>query len=397
MIDALGSLGLWLNRRRAGHGDVAADIVAPLGNGPLVLVAAPDPDAHGPRTVISQLKGQHGGPRIAILGQAGLPAPMRDAAAGALIASLEPDLVLILGNELPVSLIEAAHAGHVPVILADAQISDAHFKGAFAGTVQNAVRRQLLRRMSLLLLSDANSRAQALRQGVPANRIRVLGPITETRDPLSCTEPERAALAKQLRGRHVWLATNLPESEEDAITAAHRAALRYSHRALLIVVPDRSERGRDLETRLKSNGFDVALRSDEIEPTEDIQVLVADETAEMGLWYRIAPVTFLGGTLSGKVHDPRHPFEPASLGSAIVHGPELGAFAEELQQLSRANATRSVSDAAGLADAVADLAQPDIVARLAANAWAVSTGGAGVAQDTVQTILTELDQQRRAR
>ena len=46
-------------------------------------------------------------------------------------------------------------------------------------------------------------------------------------------------------------------------------------------------------------GWNVALRAADQEPEPEVEVLIADSPAELGLWYRLAPITFLGGSLSG--------------------------------------------------------------------------------------------------
>lgn len=387
MPDALGTLGLWLGRRHAAAGGLAADPVRPPGHGPLILLASPDPEAHGPRSVLAALHKGRPDLRLATLGRAGLPDATDDAAAPIVVDSLRPDLVLLLGDILPAGLVEAAVRRHIPVVLADARVPDPSGGLRLRGMMRAAMRRHVLRELSLLMLADPASRHAALQQGVSPPRVRVTGPVTEIRDPLRCTEAERTALAGMFRGRHVWLAVALPEEEEAAMIDAHRAALRYSHRALLIVVPDLRQRAAPLVARLEGCGFAVALRSAEDEPTDEVQILVADDPAEMGLWYRLAPVTYLGGTLTGAATAPRHPFEPAALGSAIIHGSETRPFGAETGQLDGAGATRRIDDASGLAEAVGDLAEPDIVARLAARAWSVSTGGAGVAREIAAPIL----------
>ena len=111
----------------------------------------------------------------------------------------------------------------------------------------------------------------------------------------------------------------------------------------------------------------------------------------MGLWYRLAPVSFMGGTLSGDADAMRHPFEPAALGSAIVHGPQDGPHATEWQQLTGAHAVRQVRTADDLAQAVTELTQPETIATLASNAWMVSTGGADVAIRIADRVIAALD------
>ena len=106
-------------------------------------------------------------------------------------------------------------------------------------------------------------------------------------------------------------AASLPEVEEAAVIAAHRSALRMAHRLLLILVPDRAERSDRLAAMLEaSEGWQVARRSSEEEPDDETQVYIADAPSEMGLWYRLAPVTFMGGSLYG-AGSQRDPFEAA--------------------------------------------------------------------------------------
>ena len=171
---------------------------------------------------------------------------------------------------------------------------------------------------------------------------------------------------------------------------AHNAALHLSHRALLFLVPDTAERADALAAEIEASGLIVARRTADDEPTEDVQVMISDGPTEMGLWYRLAPVTYMGGTLSGDDENSRNPFEPAALGSAIIHGPATDRFATEWRQLDGGGASRRVSDAAELATAIAELSQPDLTASLASSAWTISTGGVGVAIQIAEPVLAVL-------
>ena len=97
----------------------------------------------------------------------------------------------------------------------------------------------------------------------------------------------------------------------------------------------------------------------------------------------------MGGTLT-EGGTGRNPFEPAALGSAILHGPHPGPYPAAYARLSAAVAARKVMNAGQLADAVADLIAPDKAATLAHNAWAISSGGAEVAEHVVEVILDVL-------
>ena len=55
---------------------------------------------------------------------------------------------------------------------------------------------------------------------------------------------------------------------------------------------------------------------------------------ELGVFYRLAGVVFLGKSLTGE--GGQNPIEPAKLGSAILHGPNVGNFADVYEGLDAA-------------------------------------------------------------
>jgi 3-deoxy-D-manno-octulosonic-acid transferase len=141
-------------------------------------------------------------------------------------------------------------------------------------------------------------------------------------------------------------------------------------------------------SELRADGWKVAQRTMGEEIASDIQIYVADTMGEMGLWYRLCPVSFVGGSL---VEIGGHnPFEPAALGSAILHGPHLVNFADIYARLAEADAAREVTPAT-LADAVSETLEPDAAARLAHAAWGVCSEGADVTEQAMDLLLAMLD------
>lgn len=383
----LGGLGLWLHLRGR-PATRLPPLSLPPGDGPLVIACIPPGSADAAQQVIDAMRQERPDLRLIQPGVDGIPDFADDpVAAPQAIAQTNPALILLFGEALPPAMIDVAAKAGVPIALIEGRIAPPSGGWSLTG----GMRRRLMGDLSLVLVADPASRAAALRNGVDGSRLQVTGPVATILDPLRCPEAERMAMAQMLRGRHVWLAASVPMVEETAVIAAHHAALRHSHRALMIVVPARSERAAPLAQVLENAGLVVACRADEEDPTADVQVLLAEDSSEMGLWYRLAQVSFMGGTLSGRDGAARHPFEPAALGSAILHGPAVGAHDTEWRQLDGAGAARWVADAAALADAVADLTQPEQVARLASNAWTVSTGGAGVARQIARPVLDLLN------
>ncbi|MCV2863421.1 3-deoxy-D-manno-octulosonic acid transferase [Albidovulum sediminicola] len=297
-----------------------------------------------------------------------------------------PDLAVIAGSDLPPALIVATHDRAVPLVLVDASVPAAISLGQ---RLKRGMTGSLLSRFARLLVQDPGS-ARGLRlRGAPIGRVEIAGRIEESNDPLTCNEAEREALAELLQARPVWFAAACPEAEEEAVIAAQAHVLRLAHRMLLIIAPANAARAPALVERLAREGWVAALRSADEEPDPEVQAYVVDTEGEMGLWYRLAPLTCMGGTLlpggSG-----RNPFEPAALGSAIVHGPHLAPYPDAYARLAEARATRSVATPQALTAAIAELMAPDRAALLAHNAWAVTSGGAEVTERVTQAILETL-------
>lgn len=390
------SLGLWWHLRRHSGTVRLGPIRVPGGTGPLIWIVCTHDGDSALQQILNALQAIR--PVRAAISITGRPALLRDLAAAGphvsvvpapghdpratrkLLTALRPDAVLSLGSGVPAALAVTCEEQGVPLLLAEMHC---HHDCRDHCICQY----HLANRASHILVTDENSRRIILTCGARPQTVSVTGPVSDLREPLPCLEPERAMLAEQLARRQVWLAAALPQTEEIAWLTAHRAALRHSHRALGIVMPADPARGPDLSRWLESEGLTVAERARDEEPEPDIQVLVVDDPIEMGLWYRLASVCFMGGTLSGQDSAARHPFEPASLGSAILHGPYTERHQTAWGQLDSARAARPVANAGELARGIADLIAPDQAAQLAANAWAVATGGAEAAQHIAQACL----------
>ena len=132
--------------------------------------------------------------------------------------------------------------------------------------------------------------------------------------------------------------------------------------------------------------WQVARRAQDEEPEPETEVYIADNAQEFGLWYRLAPITFMGGSLSGQ-GCIRDPLEPAALGSAILYGPRPGLFGTTFGRLGAARAARAVGSPTDLAEG--DLLSPDRAARLAQAAWAVTSDGAEVT-DKVHALIRNI-------
>lgn len=305
-----------------------------------------------------------------------------------------PDLVVLAGDDLRPAMIQQVSAARIPLCLIDGTAGEGERRPGWRWWpgVSNA----LMDRFRHILVRDAAAARRFRRLGASARQVQVWGQMEESLGALPCNEAEREALLTEMKARPVWLAMSLPEAEEPAILAAHRHAISQRHRLLLLIVPDRPARGPQMAERMAAEGWDVALRSRDEEPGEGDQIYIADTEGECGLWYRLAPATYFGGTLSGQ-GAPHHPYEAAALGSAILHGPKTMPFSPAYGRLGRAGAARVLRGAPEMGEALSELLAPDRAAQMAHNAWDLTSTGAEVTDRVIRLLLETLDDFRKGK
>ncbi|MEO8667952.1 MAG: 3-deoxy-D-manno-octulosonic acid transferase, partial [Bauldia sp.] len=199
-----------------------------------------------------------------------------------------------------------------------------------------------------------------------------------------------AACREAIGGRPVWLAASTHEGEEVAVAAAHRIIKARFPDLLTIIVPRHPHRGPAIHAMLEEGGLAVSRRS--LGGTIDaaVEVYLADTLGELGLFYRVAPVAFLGGSLVPR--GGQNPIEPVYLDAAILHGPRVHNFADIYDVLDRAGQAEPVADAEALANAVAALIADPATARLRASGAAATLRSFGGALDeTMRGLAPFLD------
>lgn len=285
------------------------------------------------------------------------------------------------GNLRPVLLHETAQMPMTRFLL-DVSDEDTWIRG---GSWVPGITRGTITLFQEAMAKDGATVARLRRAGLPDDRIRVTGRLDPGAIVLPCIESDRQDLARALGTRPVWLAAKVPVEEIADVIEAHRIASRRAHRLLLILsTPHQAE----ALAMLKAAGLETASRLEGQDPTDNTQVLLTD-TVEMGLWYRLAPISFLGGTLSGQ--GGSDPFEAAALGSAVVHGHKIKAHRTNFDRLSQAGATRTVANAGQLGRVVEALLAPDKTAEMAHAAWDVTSAGAESSNKLVSLIREALD------
>lgn len=221
--------------------------------------------------------------------------------------------------------------------------------------------RDVLHRLTWVAPQDAASGERLLALGLPPDR---LGPVANLKSGLPPSPPD----SDTLRDLHVhfprnetWLAASTHEGEEEVILRAHSKARTRRPDLRLILAPRHPNRADAIERMVRDFGLHCARRSRGDTPGKD--VYLADTLGEMPLWYSLAAVTFVGGSLA--MRGGHTPFEPVAFGSAILHGPDVANFTEAYARLHAAGSAIETGDADALAEALMTLGDANGAAAMA--------------------------------
>ncbi|MEO1562012.1 MAG: glycosyltransferase N-terminal domain-containing protein [Pseudomonadota bacterium] len=295
-----------------------------------------------------------------------------------------PDLLIWASTALSVRLLHDARRKGVPSIWVDIRLSYARRRKWF---LMVNYYRSLIRSFDLILCQDRVTRRLLRSFGVGRQRIHVLGSFVGGGAVPDDSKARRLRWTEVLRDRQIWLAAQVTPGELNTVYDAFDRARRQSHR-LLLVLQSSSER----PDGLRGDQFFIAHKPSPNDYQREMDVLIVPKK-DLGMWYRLAPVCYLGGNLSeGESHNP---FAPAALGSAVITGPRWTRYRDLYTRLELRDAIEVVAGAQGLARTVAQTISPDRAAELAHRAWDVSTEGAQVADKAVAYVSEILIPEQR--
>jgi 3-deoxy-D-manno-octulosonic-acid transferase len=295
-----------------------------------------------------------------------------------------PDAALWVESELWPNMLAALGARRVPCALVNARLSPA----SFARWRRN--RRLLRPPLEVFATVLAQSAADAERlAALGARDVRAAGNLKFDAPQLPVDIETLGKLGVAIGGRPVWLAASTHPGEEEIVADAHRAIAARLPGALTLLVPRHAQRGDAIAAMLRARGLVVAQRSAGEPIADDVEIYLADTMGELGLFYRLAPIGFIGKSLAGE--GGQNPLEAAALDTAILGGPRVSNFEEIFARLVEADGARLVADGRELADAVVVLSL-DTVARqrMAQAALDIAAGGRGAVERVLAALAPVL-------
>ncbi len=291
-----------------------------------------------------------------------------------------PDIALLAESELWPNLVLAAHARQIPLVLVNGRMSERSYRRW--RNLPSSIR-AILERFDLCLAQSPEDGERLRRLGAP--HVVVSGNLKfDVRLPAPDARA-RDDLLQAVRGRPIVVAASTHDGEELVVLAAHALAAARIPELLTIIVPRHPARGDAIATAARKAGHSVLQRSTGALPLADTQIYLADTMGELGLFYDIAPVALVGGSL---VRVGGHnPIEPAMQGVAILTGPHVRNFDAIYTSLISAGGAAQIVDARELAAALVMLfSEPAKRAAMMAAAQAV-VAELGGAVDRTMAVL----------
>ncbi len=277
---------------------------------------------------------------------------------------VRPAIGIIVETELWPNLFCAAGDRQIPLIIANARLSQRSLKG------YRRLQPLLEIALDAVTLIAAQTQADAdrfVQLGADPTKIAVTGNLKFDLTIADELLAQAGQWREQWQRPQVWIAASTHPEEEDAVLAAHQT-LRLSYPDLLLLwAPRHPERFRPVFERCHAMGLNTQTRTEQILPDRYCEVFVIDTLGELLQFFATCDVAFVGGSL--QPIGGHNVLEPAALAVPSVVGPHMHNFVEATEILLEADALIQIDDAAKLAPTIAEL--------LAATAQTKRRGEAG--------------------
>ena len=303
---------------------------------------------------------------------------------GRFLRRSRPQLAIIMETELWPNTIAACAARGVPVLVANARLSE---KSARGYARFDALSRQMLQQVSCIAAQHSADGERFRSLGLAPERLVITGNIKFDLT-LSDALRQQSELVRrrwqQAGERQVLLAASTHAGEDELLLQAYRELQGEFPQLLLVLVPRHPERFESV-AQLAAREFVVARHSSGSAIAAATQVVIGDTMGELMALLGASDLVFMGGTL---VANGGHNFiEPAAWGKPIISGDSLYNFAEVSRLLAEAQGLLVVRDVAGLTGLIRELLQsPQRRQQVGEAARAVAEANRGALQRLLQEV-----------
>jgi 3-deoxy-D-manno-octulosonic-acid transferase len=302
------------------------------------------------------------------------------ASVGRFLDHWQPDLALWVESELWPNLIHQTRERGVAMALINARMSESSFR---RWRRLPFLARPLLQSFQFCMAQSAPDAGRLATLG--AHNVSFLGNLKAASPPLSADPRELHAVKVMFGRRPRWLAASTHPGEEVMIAKVHRQLVMRFPNLLTIIVPRHANRGDDIAVDLANMGLSTARRSLGQAVGDDTAIYLGDSMGEMGLYYRLANIVLMGGSLVE--HGGQNPLEAARLDAALLFGRHMFNFTDQATAMINSGGAREIANQDDLVDQVALLLSDGVEVDRRAKAAATA---ADDGDDVLAAILQQL-------
>lgn len=295
-----------------------------------------------------------------------------------------PDLAILTESEIWPNTIIECHDRGIPIALVNARMSDRSYR---RWRQNRGLARPLFSRIRAIFAQ--NERLARRFRELGGRHVTIVGNLKVDAPPLPIDANVLTQLREEIGARPVLLAASTHPGEEAVVVEAFRAVREACPELLLILAPRHPQRGVALVELASGAGLTTARRQAEepIDATTD--VYVADTVGELGHFYSLADIAFIGGSLIE--HGGQNPIEAIHFDTAVLAGPSQYNFADAYSELRRRGGVIEVRSAADIAAATQrllhdDKARQDLL-ESASQSLAAMTGALTATSDELLALL----------
>lgn len=296
----------------------------------------------------------------------------------------KPDLIIWAESELwPTILSEIEHR-NIPTALINARMSPKSFAN---WSKAKSLARKILGSFTVILTQTGKDADYYTKLG--GRSVVAVGNIKFASAPLPSNEADLANLKTSIGDRPLWVYASTHAGEEDLAAETHLALKQKFPDLLTIIVPRHPERRVQILDALQKYNVTICMRGEnKTQPTIDTDIYVADTLGELGLFYRLSPLSCIGRSFSLDGGGGHNPLEAAQLKSAVIHGPAIQNLKDIFDPMDAEGASLCVKTPSDLAPTIANLlGNKESLNQLAQKGYTYARG-----QDQVlDTVIKELE------
>ncbi len=247
----------------------------------------------------------------------------------------KPDLVLWAESELWPNMLHLLNKRHIPVALVNAQMSPKSHRrwSLFPKAAEKVVN------CFSVVLAQTDQDVEFYKD-LGARSVVLTGNIKYSAHPLPFLEEDLKNLQNAVGHRRLWLYASSHADEEILAATIHEKLESKFPDLLTIIVPRHPQRRDEISQKfLQKNILHLFRGTEKNLPQAQDKIYIADTLGELGLFYRLCPLTIIGRCFSNDGGGGHNPLEAALLNCAVIRGPKVQNLEEIFDDMQEHNVT----------------------------------------------------------